>query len=384
MSELGLATEPSPHGRRADRRKNNRRRKKKKRGGGCAVFVALVVVLGGVGAGGWWGYTMLRDRFAANEPPADFTGEGTGEVAVEVPEGAGATQIAALLLDAGVIASQQAFINEAYARPDDAARIQPGVYPMRQEMSAQAAMDLMIDPANANRLTVPEGMRATAVYALIDGKLELAEGTTEQVAEEADLGLPEWAEGNVEGFLFPSTYNVGEDTTPEQLLTEMVDQAEQQFEALGLVDQAEELGYTPHELLTIASLVQAEGKTSEDFGKVARVIYNRLLPDNTETNGYLEFDSTYNYAMNQSTLNLDPEVLRNTDHEYNTYYYTGLPPGPISNPGAPAIEAALNPTPGDWYYFVSVTEDDTRFSETYEEHQQHVQEFNANQEGGDE
>jgi hypothetical protein len=94
-------------------------------------------------------------------------------------------------------------------------------------------------------------------------------------------------------------------------------------------------------VVTKASLVQAEGKTHDDFRKMADVVYNRLEPGNQETNGKIEFDSTYNYIMKQSEIILNPDDLRNHDDPYNTYFYRGLPPGPIANPGEEAVEAAM-------------------------------------------
>ena len=111
----------------------------------------------------------------------------------------------------------------------------------------------------------------------------------------------------------------------------------------------------------------------EDFGKVSRVIANRL-----EIDMRLQFDSTVNYALGRSTLDVSIEDTQ-IDSPYNTYVEYGLPPGPICNPGHQALEAALNPTPGDWLYFVTVSEGDTRFTADPEEHEQNVQDFNEAQ-----
>jgi UPF0755 protein len=241
-------------------------------------------------------------------------------------------------------------------------------------MSAESALGMLTDPAALNVLTIPEGLRATEIYAAIDEKLGEPEGTTEQVAGNADLGLPAWADGEVEGFLFPTRYDVSDDSTPEDLLTAMVDRAEREFADIDIEGQAEELGMTPREVLTTASLIQAEAQEAEDFGRVSRVIHNRL-----DQEMRLEFDSTINYAMGRSTLDTTIEDTQ-YDSPYNTYVEYGLPPGPIDNPGHQAIEAALNPTEGDWLYFVTVSEGDTRFTADYEEHQQNVQDFNDAQE----
>lgn len=107
--------------------------------------------------------------------------------------------------------------------------------------------------------------------------------------------------------------------------------------------------------------------------KVARVVYNRL-----EKSMPLQFDSTINYALNRSTLTTTAGDTK-LDSPYNTYLHPGLPPTPITNPGRDAIQAAAHPAEGDWLYFVTVGPGDTRFTDSYEQHQRNVAEFNARQ-----
>jgi UPF0755 protein len=147
---------------------------------------------------------------------------------------------------------------------------------------------------------------------------------------------------------------------------------------MGVEKKAGDLGLeNPWQLITVASLVQAEGTSHDDFRKMAEVVYNRLDPGNPQTVGMLEFDSTYNYIKNQSKIDLTLEELRKFDNPYNTYYYKGLPPGPISNPGEEALKGALNPTNGGWYYFISLDGKTSKFTKTNAEHQKLVDQFNA-------
>ncbi|SOD61279.1 UPF0755 protein [Streptomyces zhaozhouensis] len=341
-----------------------RRERGSRRRGGCGCLLLAAVVVAGVGGAGWYGYGFYQDRFG---PAPDYSGEGTGEVEVEIPAGSVLSDMGNILKGADVVKSHDAFVEAAESAE---ASIQPGVYTLRQQMSAEAAVAAMTDPEALNTLTIPEGKRATDIYALIDERLGLGEGETEQVAESADLGLPDWAEGDPEGFLFPSRYDVGGDVTAEELLTEMVDRAEAEFDGISLETAAEQLGHTPREVLTIASLIQAEAQEDDEFGKVARVVYNRLDIDMK-----LQFDSTINYALGRSTLDVSLDDT-NLDSPYNTYVEYGLPPGPIDNPGHQALEAALNPTEGDWLFFVTVEPGDTRFTADDEEHERNVQDFN--------
>ncbi|UGY90383.1 endolytic transglycosylase MltG [Streptomyces gobiensis] len=357
---------------RGGRRSGRSRRGSVKRKSGCACMVVALVLTGGVGTGAYYGYTFYNSHFA--DAP-DYAGQGTGEVHIEIPPESTVSQMGNILKREGVVKSHDAFV--AAARNNTKAQtIQAGTYVLRKEMSAAAALTMMLDPASQSGLIIPEGMRASAIYKLIDEKTESPAGTTKKAAKSANLALPEWAGGKVEGFLFPAKYSVGKKTEPKAVLKEMVKRSKAEFKKVE--SDAKKVGLTPFEVLTVASLIQAEAQDDEDFGKVSRVVYNRLKPDNTATNGKLDFDSTINYALGRSTLDVTVNDTK-LKSPYNTYRHPGLPPGPIGNPGHQAIDAALNPTKGDWLYFVTVKPGDTRFSVTLEEHNEHVREFNEEQ-----
>ncbi|MFF5967971.1 endolytic transglycosylase MltG [Streptomyces collinus] len=220
-------------------------------------------------------------------------------------------------------------------------------------------------------LAVPEGWRASQVYAAVDKALALPAGSTKKSLDKAVLKLPNDAEGNPEGYLFPATYPLQEKTTPDQLLALMVDTANDRFNGAPIAAGAQRNAMNVYQAVTIASIVQAEAATKADMGKVARVIFNRL-----ERGMPLQMDSTINYALNRSTLRTTEADTR-IDSPYNSYQRMGLPPTPIANPGEEAMRAAINPTPGDWLYFVTVRPGDTRFTANYQEHQRNVAEFNA-------
>ncbi|MFJ5177591.1 endolytic transglycosylase MltG [Streptomyces griseoviridis] len=222
-------------------------------------------------------------------------------------------------------------------------------------------------------LVIPEGWRSGQIYDAIDKALALPAGSTKKTLTRAALKLPNDAEGNPEGYLFPATYPLAEKTTPESLLTAMVRTADRKFNGAPIAAGAQRNAMNVYQAVTIASIVQAEAATAEDMGKVARVVFNRL-----ERGMPLQMDSTVNYALNRSTLKTT-ESDTHIDSPYNSYQRMGLPPTPIDNPGEEAMRAAINPTPGDWLYFVTVKPGDTRFTPSYEEHQRNVAEFNANQ-----
>ncbi|HLL36893.1 endolytic transglycosylase MltG [Streptomyces sp. NPDC052773] len=222
-------------------------------------------------------------------------------------------------------------------------------------------------------LVIPEGWRAAQVYEAVDKALELPAGTTRKSLAKANLKLPLDAEGNPEGYLFPATYPLAENSTPEALLSAMVENANKKFNGAPIAAGAQRNAMNVYQAVTIASIVQAEAATKEDMGKVARVIFNRL-----ERGMPLQMDSTINYALNRSTLKTTLDDTR-IDSPYNSYQRMGLPPTPIDNPGEEAVRAAISPTPGDWLYFVTVKPGDTRFTADYAEHQRNVAEFNAQQ-----
>ncbi|MFG2845423.1 endolytic transglycosylase MltG [Kitasatospora sp. NPDC048296] len=335
---------------------------------GLTAF-ALIAVFGGIGLTGYTWLQGQRKPLAA----ADYAGQGTGSVQVSVPEGAGLAQIASALVRNGVVASSLAFTRAAKGSAAAAGRIQPGTYTLKQKMSAVAALAVLIDPANANGLTIPEGWRGYQIFAAIDKKLKLPEGTSRKTAQEqaAELGLPDFAKGSPEGYLFPATYSVTDGTTALDLLKQMVGRAGKEFSRDDVNVVAQTLGQSLYGLVTVASMVQGEADNTEDMGKVARVIYNRLAKGMP-----LQLDSTINYALGRSTLNTTVTDTK-LDSPYNTYLHPGLPPSPISNPGRQAIMAALDPTPGDWVYFVTVKPGDTRFTDSFEVQQRNVAEFNA-------
>ncbi|MEE4542898.1 endolytic transglycosylase MltG [Streptomyces sp. V4-01] len=353
----------------------------KKRRSGCACLVVAAVLVGGVGGAGYFGYSFYESHFG---PAPDFSGDGSGDVQVEVPQGASLNTIGNILKKAGVVKSVDAFASAAGKNPKGRS-IQPGIYVLKRQMASAAAVTLMLDPKSQSAMIVREGERDKDVYKDIDQHLGITPGTTERVAKAQwrTFGLPAWANSAphikdpLEGFLFPSRYSAAKGVKPEAVLKQMVGQAKEQYAQFDLAAEAKKQGLaTPLQLLTVASLAQAEGKSSDDFAKMAKVVYNRRDPSNPQTYGFLQFDSTYNYARNISATNISLAKIRSYDDPYNTYKYKGLPPGPIGNPGLVALKAAMNPDPGNWYYFISLDNDATKFTETKAEFDKLYNQYN--------
>jgi UPF0755 protein len=355
---------------RAERRHHDahRQRRRRRRGRrGVVLLVAAVLVIGGA-LGALFALRPIIDQLTA---PDDYEGTGSGSVTVTIDNGASGRAIGRTLEQAGVVKSVKAFVAAAAENPKSGS-IQPGQYELRRKMSAASAITLLLDPTSrsADRVTIREGLRATEIVAaLAKATGRPAKDYTEALKDPEALGVPAAAKGKVEGWLFPDTYEFGTQLTAEEQLTRMVAHTHDVLDGLGVSDAQ------AMRVLTIASLVEAEGASPEDFAKVARVIDNRLA-NQLHNGARLQLDSTVSYAVGKRTLTTT-DGERNVDSPYNTYRYGGLPPGPINNPGKAAIQAALTPAAGPWLYFVTVdpSTGETKFATTSAEHQRNVAEF---------
>ena len=331
------------------RRKQRRRFRRTRRMIVLLVALGLVVGTGVVAISVLW--PMVTSLTASN----DYTGGGYGAVSIAVNEGDSSRTIAAALEKAGVVKSAGAFENAAAGNPLSGS-IQPGMYAMHFKMSALAALAMLLNRGNrtAGQVTIREGMWTSEIIS----KLSAATGRplaeyTAALKNPDLLGLPAQAKGNVEGYLFPSTYPFRADTTAVQQLQTMVSKS---------LDELSTLGVTPDKaqrVLTVASIVEAEAQAATDRPKVARVIENRLAKAMP-----LQLDTTVSFIAQRRGKVGTTDAQRASKSPYNTYLVTGLPPGPIDSPGLSSIQAAVSPTPGPWLYFVAVnpTTGETRFA----------------------
>jgi UPF0755 protein len=345
--------------RRGRRRQPHRRRRRGRR------FGCLVVALALVAAGAFAAYTGLRPVVEGFLASGDYPGPGTGIVHVVVNDGDSGRAIGAALQKAGVVKTAGAFLDASAADPRSAS-IQPGTYTLKKEMSGKEALAALLDPRNLTvpRVTVREGLWKSEVFAVLSKRTGVPLSQYQAaVADPSSLGLPPQAKGNLEGYLFPSTYDFPAKATAAEQLSTMVAKAVSTLQAAGVAPADYE------KTLTIASIVEGEAGVA-DRGKVARVVENRLQNPKGPTIGLLQMDSTVNYALQRRGVLSKAQYLSAKTNPYDTYTHKGLPPGPISSPGALAIEAAANPTPGPWFYFVTVNYDtgETLFATTRAQH----------------
>ena len=332
-------------------------------------LLVIVLALAVVGGGATVAFVVLRPVVEGFLESNDYPGPGEGEVKVTVAPGSGGSAIADLLVTEGVVKTSKAF-NDAAAADEKATGIQPGVYTLKKQMSAGGALAVLVDPANRviNRVVIPEGLWATEIYAKLSKQTGIPVASYTAAAKNgAALGLPSSAKGNVEGYLFPASYEFDPGSSAADQLKRMVGQSTKRLAALGIAPDKME------KVVIVASLVEAEASRPADRPKVARVVENRLADGMR-----LQLDSTVSYAAGRRTATTTNQE-RASNSPYNTYKVAGLPAGPISNPGESAIEAAAKPAPGDWTYFVTVnpTTGETKFTNDYKQHLANVKEFQA-------
>lgn len=357
------ATEEQPERRsRRDHRESNK-------SAGALILVIVLVVIAGLAGTGWWAWGQYGERVLAylgEEEIADYASEGsTTEVLIVVERGDIGEDVARKLADQGVTASFESVYQ--LLLQDTSITFQPGTYRLTTEMSATAAIDALRDADNRllYRITIPEGRSVTQAIETIAENSDIPLADLEAaIADPSVYGVSPPADNvylqPLEGYLFPATYEVEPGTSASALIQLMVD------EMLTRLDDRGVSAEQRHEVLTKAALVQREAKEPEDFFKVATVIDNRLDIDMR-----LQFDSTVTYWENTfGTVWTTDAARENAENPYNTYYYTGLPVGPIGLPGDIALDAVLEPAEGDWKYFVTVNLQSgaTVFSDTLSEH----------------
>ena len=366
------APEPDVGG--GGRRKVRGRKRRRVRGKAASTGAIIAVVLV-VAVAGFFGYQFVH-KWISNRY-GDYSGSGTGIVKVTVVPGATLVGLGPLLVNDGVIMTVRPY-NTAAAAAAGSGTLQPGVYKLHHHMNAAQAVKLLLSPdARINTsVTVIEGTRATTLAAQLASATGLpAKKFADIIANPpATLGLPSWAPKGVsaEGFLFPDTYSFAPHEAALKILQTMVQTFNQQIASLNIQAEAAKVFTTPYHVLIVASMVQAEGGRIQDFPGISRVAWNRV-----KLGRALQFDSTVFYAMHThgTAITLKDEKFPSP---YNTYLHTGLPPGPIGNPGLDAIKAALHPVKAGYLYFITDTRTKpyvTHFTSSFTQFQQWQQKY---------
>ena len=324
-----------------------------------ASLIAIVAFFAAAGS-----VTDLYDRFPSGG--TDYAGTGAGQVTVQIRPGDTPRSIAPKLVRLGVINAAGPFI--AAADPSAAlglgppclyggcqsvttTELAPGQVRLHRHMGPAQAYTLLINPNSRilSAATIPPGLRLPQIISILSTTTRFTASAYQAAQRDtSSLGLPSYARGNAEGYLFPGTYQMQPTVTPLGVLQEMVGRFKLEMANVHLAAASRRIHISPADAIIVASLVQEEGARVQDFPKIARVIYNRLSRGMD-----LQLDSTVFYALGGYQIQASAQQLK-VSSPYNTYLHAGLTPGPIDSPGDAAIRAALHPSQGNWLYFVTV------------------------------
>jgi UPF0755 protein len=299
----------------------------------------------------------LRDQYQ-KLTALDYQGSGVGEVVVRIEPGEDGYAVAKKLFEAGVVRDVDSFYRVLLEKNPI---FYPGSFTLKLQMSNESALAAVTDQSNilSFQVTIPEGYRAVQIFNEVSRITGIPAEELRLAAEDlAAYGIPEEAP-TIEGYLFPDTYSFDLEVTAEEIIRIMVTRMELALSDAGVPKEEW------HEVLTLASITQREAKQEADFYKVARVFANRV-----EVGMPLETDPTITYSYDGTDMSKASRAEQ-LAYGYNTYLVSGLPPGPISSPGELAIDATLNPVPGEWLFFVTIDlkTGDTKFSKTLAEHE---------------
>lgn len=332
-----------------------------------AVLV-LILIAGGAAFYVWNGIKPVQ----SSDQAVEFT----------IEPGMRTAQIAELLEQKGLIKDD--FLFKGYLKlKNEGSRFMAGTYEVKPGVTHDELIAMLnngeVKAKEMMRFTIPEGYTVRQMSETIAKESGLNAQTIVKLADQATgweasivQKIPEDAalRHHLEGYLFPSTYELPKDSTEEDVIQVMLGQMEKKLEDIpnweGLL---KERGLTLHELLTVASLVEREVVADKERGLVAGVIYNRLDKDMK-----LEIDATVQYLLDKPKERLLYKDLE-VDSPYNTYRNKGLPPGPISSPSLASIQAALKPEKSDYLFYVT-KKDGTQehlFAKTYKEHLRNIE-----------
>lgn len=287
-------------------------------------------------------------------------GPNINETTVIIPKGTGFKGITTLLSDAGVLEHPTAFSAIAVVL-DKAKRVQAGEYAFPANVPPKDVLESLVEGKTViHRLTIPEGLTTREVLLLVEQE------------EKLDGPLP----GDVrEGELLPETYYFSRSDSRSEIISRMRRSMREALMQLWENRRADLPFRTPQEALTLASIVEKETAVDSEYGMVASVYINRLRKGMK-----LQADPTVIYAVTLGQEDFNRRVLYSDlkrESPYNTYWTTGLPPGPIANPGLQALNAAMNPPETDYIFFVADGKGGHNFSVSYKEHSRNVQQFRA-------
>jgi len=340
---------------------------------GLAFLGLLVVMALLAGLAGRW---TVQQVAPPGEPgdPVNFT----------INEGDTLSAVADRLQSEGIITNARVFTT--YIKYKGGLEVQPGYYTLRpRDDMGNIVKSLRTSPTQTfSNVTFPEGYAVARMGARLERDAPrlsadrfVAAATSGKIRSELAPTVTD-----LEGLLFPDTYQIGGGETEDQIVGRMVQQMTRVANSVGIQKAPLTTGRTPYEILIVASMIEKEAKVDEDRALIARVIYNRLFVGTP-----LQVDATLYYKQDSET---PFSTLKELDTPYNSYLHLGLPPTPITNPSKKSIEAALNPAPNPdpascpggipciWlYYVLADAEGRHAFATNYDDHTRNVEKARA-------
>lgn len=320
------------------------------------LVIVLAAVLVATGVTGYVFRAQIRATIDTISG-VDYQGNGSGSVKLEIAAGDSGEQVAQKLVDLGVTKDFSYTYKRIIALNP---KFIPGIFTLHLKMSANSALAMIADPSSrlVNRVTVKEGLRISTVLKVLSEASGIQRADFDSAVLDPSLyGLPK-SLPNLDGYLFPATYELEPGASAESIIRMMVNRMNDELKKFGVADADR------HRVLTLASIVQKEAQIREDFYKVSRVFLNRI-----DQGMLLQSDATVSYGSGGHTVTTT-DAERADPNGYNTYVHEGLPVGPIGAPGSLAIDAALHPADGSWLYFcaVNLKTGETVFSNDYAGH----------------
>ena len=345
-------------------------RPKKSKAPAIVAAVLAVLVVGGLA----WGALTLFNSCSAQS--VELLAEGQ-EATITVAEGAGAKVVGEQLAEARLVSNAGDFTKRVNEMGVDS-QLKPGTYTFAGGMSLDAIINQLTAGPVANALTIPEGSTLEAVAQSVATFTEnhitadaFTAAASDASAYAADYDfLADAGTNSLEGFLFPKTYEIGDDAAAESVVRMMLDQFKTETSGLNW-SYPQSQGLTIYDAVKLASIVERESSGDEQIrAQVASVFYNRLNNFGDPNYGFLQSDATTAYELGHDPT---PEDIKNPT-PFNTYTNTGLPPTPICSPGLDCLQAVCNPAQTNYFFFYYAPDESGTmqyyFSETYEEHQQ--------------
>lgn len=365
-------------GRRTLERKKRQKKKKRWKSFLFVLFILLLCIGLCVGA-----FQFFRSVMMPSEPEI---GANLGEeISITIPQGATTSDIADILKENGLIRSTFKFKLESKLNDYDGT-YQQGTYTLNQGMTHQQIMEMLQTGGNVDesyRLLIPEGFTTQEIADRLEEQgimtaqefiNEANQGTFDYAFLE-DLPVSEERKYRLEGYLFPDTYLLYEGVTAHEIIDKMLQRFDEIY-TQQMRDAVAQSGYTLDEIVTMASIIEAEIQVPEERKIASGVIRNRL-----NAGMKLQMDATVLYAQGVTKEDVTYSDLE-YDSPYNTYQVDGLPIGPISNPGAAALEAAIYPDENNYMYYVLEAQGSGNhiYTETYEEFLQAKENYKASKE----